>query len=210
MQNEDFWNLIRGRRSIRRYQDREVPDALITQVLEAARWAPSAHNRQPWRFAVIPRGETRHRLVEAMAARWVQDLRADGLTDEEITRRVARSRRRLLGAPVLILVALSMVDMDTYPDPVRQQSEYIMAVQSTALAAQNLMLAAHHLGLGTCWICAPLFVPDVVRAYLNLPADWIAQAFISMGYPAERPQKERHPLETRVIWINKDRGASTS
>jgi len=201
MRDEDFWNLIRGRRSIRRYQQRDVPRAMILQLLEAARWAPSAHNRQPWRFAVIPRGETRRHLVEAMADRWVEDLRRDGLTDEEITRRVERSRQRLLSAPVLILLALSMVDMDTYPDPVRQQAEYIMAVQSTALAAQNLMLAAHHLGLGSCWICAPLFVPDVVRAVLDLPEDWIAQAFISVGYPAEHPQKARHPLHEHVLWV---------
>ena len=201
MRDEDFWNLIRGRRSIRRYQQRDVPRAMILQLLEAARWAPSAHNRQPWRFAVIPRGETRRHLVEAMADRWVEDLRWDGLTDEEITRRVERSRQRLLSAPVLILLALSMVDMDTYPDPVRQQAEYIMAVQSTALAAQNLMLAAHHLGLGSCWICAPLFVPDVVRAVLDLPEDWIAQAFISVGYPAEHPQKARHPLHEHVLWV---------
>ena len=201
MRDEDFWNLIRGRRSIRRYQQRDVPRAMILQLLEAARWAPSAHNRQPWRFAVIPRGETRRHLVEAMADRWVEDLRRDGLTDEEITRRVERSRQRLLSAPVLILLALSMVDMDTYPDPARQQAEYIMAVQSTALAAQNLMLAAHHLGLGSCWICAPLFVPDVVRAVLDLPEDWIAQAFISVGYPAEHPQKDRHPLHEHVLWV---------
>ncbi len=61
----------------------------------------------------------------------------------------------------------------------------MMAVQSVALAAQNMLLMAHAEGLGACWMCAPLFCPDVVRAALALPADWEAQALLTLGYPAE-------------------------
>ncbi len=206
--SDPFFTLLRTRRSIRRYQERDVSEDLIWTLLEAAHWAPSAHNRQPWRFAVIPRGRVRQRLVAAMAERWAADLRGDGVGEGEIIRQVNRSRERLLSAPTLLLLALSMADMDAYPDPKRQHAEYLMAVQSTALAAQNLMLAAHYLGLGTCWICAPLFVPDVVQKVLSLPEDWVAQAFISVGYPAERPQKERYPLQQHVVWIKEDEEAS--
>jgi F420 biosynthesis protein FbiB-like protein len=93
-----------------------------------------------------------------------------------------------------------MVDMDRYPDPERSAAERLMAVQSTALAVQNLLLAAHAEGLGACWMCAPLFCPDVVSAQLNLPEDWEPQALITIGYPAEQKQSARQPLETRVLW----------
>ena len=91
--------------------------------------------------------------------------------------------------------------MDRYPDDKRNAAEHTMAVQSTALAAQNLLLAAHNEGLGACWICAPLFCPDVVVKTLDLPPGWEPQALITLGYPAA-PAREstRQPLETRVIW----------
>ena len=75
-----------------------------------------------------------------------------------------------------------------------------MAAQSTALAAQNLLLAAHDAGLGACWMCAPLFCPDVVSTQLDLPADWEPQALLTLGYPDEQKQSTRQPLETRVVW----------
>jgi nitroreductase len=93
-----------------------------------------------------------------------------------------------------------MADMDRYGDEQRNLNEYIMAAQSTAMAGQNLLLAAHEAGLGACWMCAPLFCPDVVRDVLNLPEDWQPQALIPLGYPAETREKTRHPLEASVLW----------
>ena len=90
--------------------------------------------------------------------------------------------------------------MDTYPDPLRAEAERLMAVQSVALACQNLLLAAHDAGLGACWLCAPLFVPDVVRSVLDLPDQWHPQAIITLGYPAEEKEKERAPLDACVVW----------
>ncbi len=195
-----FWSLVQGRRSIRRYRDRPVPRALLEAVLQAATWAPSAHNRQPWRFCVVTDPALKERLSRAMAARWQADLAADGWPPDRIARRVAISHARLTAAPALILLALSMADMDRYPDERRAQAEWTMAVQSTALAGQNLLLAAHHYGLGACWMCAPLFVPQVVAQVLDLPSDWEPQALITLGFPAEERSSERAPLESRVLW----------
>ena len=75
-----------------------------------------------------------------------------------------------------------------------------MAVQSVALACQNLLLAAHAHGLGACWMCAPLFVPELVRDTLDLPQTWEPQALITLGYPAEERESERVPLDSRVVW----------
>ncbi len=188
------------RRSVRRYHPDPVPRAMIEQVLTAATWSPSAHNRQPWRFAVVETRAQKEALARAMGARLRRDLEADNTPSEVIENDVARSYSRMTSAPVLIVLCLSMVDMDTYADDRRAQAEYIMAVQSTAMAGQNLLLAAHGLGLGACWMCAPLFCPQVVRDVLALPEDWQPQGLIGMGYPAETREKTRHPLETRVLW----------
>ena len=100
----------------------------------------------------------------------------------------------------LIMLCLSMVDMDVYADERRNHQEYIMAVQSVAMAGQNILLAVYEVGLGACWMCAPLFCPDVVKEALNLPDDWQPQALLTVGYPAEMREKTRKPLETSVLW----------
>lgn len=196
----DLLTLMQTRRSIRRYDPREVPQHLVQQVLEAARWAPSAHNRQPWRFVVITESEAKVNLATAMGKRLRADLTRDNVPEVEIEKDVSRSYERITQAPVLILLALSMVDMDAYPDERRSRYEHTLAVQGVALAGQNLLLMAHYLGLGACWVCAPLFVPDVVQQALELPADWEAQALITMGYPAEIRERTRQPLEEKVLW----------
>lgn len=191
---------IRSRRSIRRYLPDAVSETLIARLLEAAIWAPSAHNRQPWRFCVITSDETKQSLAGAMGARLRRDLARDGAPEAVIEADAGRSYQRITQAPVLIVLCLSMSDMDVYPDAVRAHNEYLMAVQSTAMAAQNLLLAAHDAGLGACWMCAPLFCPDVVGATLNLPEDWQPQALITLGYPAESKEKPRKPVEMSVLW----------
>lgn len=196
----DMLDLILTRRSIRRYDGRLVPPDVVERLLAAAMWAPSAHNRQPWRFVVMEEATNKERLAAVMGAQLRRDLAADGLPPEAIERDAARSYARLTAAPLLVLVCLSLSDMDDYPDARRQAHETTMAVQSAAMAGQNLLLAAHALGLGACWVCAPLFCPEVVRETLALPVDWQPQGLITAGYPAETRQKTRASLETRVIF----------
>ncbi len=191
---------IRARRSIRRYGERSVPRPIIEALLMTATWAPSAHNRQPWRFAPVLDGDMRQRLARAMGEQLRADLAADHAPPDVIDKDAGRSYTRITAAPVLIVVCLSMADMDSYPDPKRAAAEYVMAVQSTAMAVQNLLLTAHSYGLGACWMCAPLFCPEVVRGTLDLPSDWQPQALITLGYPAEHKEKPRQPLETKILW----------
>lgn len=188
------------RRSIRRYRQEIVSRKQLEAVLEAAIWAPSAHNRQPWRFAVVETQVQKEQLAQAMGARLRRDLQADGVSAELIEVDAGRSYSRITSAPVLIVLCLSMADMDVYTDEKRSQNEYIMAVQSVAMAGQNILLAAHDVGLAACWMCAPLFCPDVVKDALDLPDDWQPQALLTLGYPAETREKTRKPLEVSVIW----------
>lgn len=194
-------NLIQSRRSIRRYTAEPVTPELLERLLTAATWAPSAHNRQPWRLVVMREVGAKVQFADAMSERLRADRLADGDLPEAIEQDVARSQTRITGAPVVILLCLTLADMDHYPDERRTQAERLMAVQSVAMAAQNLLLAAHAEGLGACWLCAPLFCPDTVRAALALPDDWEPQALITLGYPANVGKLPmRRPLDELTVW----------
>jgi coenzyme F420-0:L-glutamate ligase/coenzyme F420-1:gamma-L-glutamate ligase len=195
---EELYQLIKNRRAIRRYEDRPIPEELIERLLTAAIWAPSAHNRQPWRFAVLKSFVSKDKLAKAMGDKLRQDRLSDGDSERVIERDVSRSYGRITGAPVVILFFLSMVDMDHYPDKRRREAERQMAVQSVAMAVQNMWLAAAVEGLGACWLCAPLFVPHLVQETLGLPEDWQAQGLLTLGWPAEERQKDRHPWKESV------------
>jgi PPOX class probable F420-dependent enzyme len=191
-----------GRRSVRRYLDREVPKEAVETVLEAARWAPSPHGRQPWRFAVVEREETKARLAEAMGEEWRANLEMDGQSAEIVEKRLEGSRNRLLEAPVLVLLCLYLQDLDVYPDASRQQNETTMAVQSLGATAQNMLLAAYSLGLDTSWMCAPLFCPEKVTEALGLDSRLVPHALLTLGYAEGDPPKRhsRRPLEELVVY----------
>ena len=191
---------IRERRSIRRYLAKPMPRAALEDLLEAATWAPSAHNRQPWRFVVIEAAPAKERLALAMGERLRQDLARDGLSQALIEKDATRSYQRITGAAALILLCLSLEDMDDYPDARRSASEHVMAIQSAAMAGQNILLLASAMGFGACWMCAPLFCPDVVREALNLFADWQPQGMITLGYPAEERSRHRDSWEQATLW----------
>ena len=196
----DLASLLRGRHSVRQYQTRPVARELVEQVLEAARWAPSPHGRQPWRFVVITRQEVKAQLTERMGETWQRQLQMDGQAAEIVAIRKEKSRQRILGAPAIIIACLYLEDLDRYPDEKRQADETTMAIQSIGAAIQNMLLMAYDLGLDTGWMCAPLFCPEIVCEALNLDTRLIPHALITVGYAAADPQRrERLPLDTLVV-----------
>jgi coenzyme F420-0:L-glutamate ligase/coenzyme F420-1:gamma-L-glutamate ligase len=196
----DFLPLARGRRSVRAFQDRPVPRAALETMLEAARWAPSPHGRQPWRFVVLTRAEPKRRLAEAMGGDWQRQLELDGQAREIIQLRLEKSHERIRTAPAIVLACLYLEDLDRYPDPERQRAEEIMAIQSVGAAIQNMLLAAFSLGLDTGWMCAPLFSPATVRAALDLEETLIPHALIPVGYVAHDPNRRPHrPVSDLVV-----------
>jgi coenzyme F420-0:L-glutamate ligase/coenzyme F420-1:gamma-L-glutamate ligase len=199
----DLITLIRGRRSVRKYQDRPVDREVLLQMLEAARWAPSPHGRQPWRFAVLTQPKPKARLAEHMGETWQANLQMDGQAEEIIAIRLAKSRQRILHAPAIIIPCLYLEDLDHYPDEQRQTDETTMAIQSLGAAIQNMLLMAYDLGLDTGWMCAPLFCPEVTCSALNLDSRLIPHALITVGYAAADPQRrERIPLEKMISYFN--------
>ncbi|GHO82949.1 nitroreductase family protein [Dictyobacter formicarum] len=196
----DLATLMRSRRSVRQYQDRPVPREMLLQMLEAARWAPSPHGRQPWRFVVLTKPDIKLHLANAMGATWRQNLEMDGQPAEIVNIRLEKSYQRILRAPALIIPCLYLEDLDQYSDARRQEDEKTMAVQSIGAAIQNMLLTAYDLGLDTGWMCAPLFCPEVVCEALELDSRLIPQALITVGYAAADPKRRpRLPLDSLIV-----------
>ena len=192
---------LRTRRSVRHFLPEPPPAEVVEHILETATWAPSAHNRQPWRFVVLTSPAVKTTLAEGMAAQLRQDLLADGCAPEEIERQAGRSLQRIQSAPLAVLLCLEAAEIDVCPDAARQAAATQMAVQSVALAGGTLLLAAHAEGLGGVWVCAPLFAPQAAQQALDLPEGWLPQALLLLGYPARLPEpRPRRPLAEVVVY----------
>jgi coenzyme F420-0:L-glutamate ligase / coenzyme F420-1:gamma-L-glutamate ligase len=179
-------NAIKERRSIRKYQAKEVSKEVVKELLIAAGSAPSAHNAQPWRFLVLADAGVKRELALAMTQAWAEDLADDDVT---INKEMRKARvERSANAPVLILACLTMDGMQKFNDKKRQKIERDLAIQSLGAAIENLLLAAHAAGLGACWYCAPSFCKDKVREMLEIPKPVEPHAFITLGYPCECPE----------------------
>jgi coenzyme F420-0:L-glutamate ligase/coenzyme F420-1:gamma-L-glutamate ligase len=197
---EELAALVRGRRSVRAFQSRPVPRAIVEEAIAAAGWAPSPHGRQPWRFVVVQSQDRRDALADAMAETWRAQLRLDGQDETIVEARLQKSRDRLQRAPVLIIPCLYLEGLDTYPDANRQQAEVTMAIQSLGAAVQNLLLSLYAAGVDGGWMCAPLFCPDVVRAALGLEPTMDPHALIAVGYAASDPvRRPRLPLDELIV-----------
>jgi F420 biosynthesis protein FbiB-like protein len=200
-----FERVIRERRSVRRFRDEPIDDIIVQRVLEAGLWAPSPHGTQPWRFAVITQRANRERLADSMADSWRHNLEMDNEPADIIEGRLAGSRRRLLEAPVLIVISLFTGDSDRYPDPTRAQAERTMAIQSLGACVENMLLAAFASGIDAGWMCAPLFCPEIVAETLGLDPELTPHGLIAMGHAAADPKRRsRRSLDTLIVWD--DRG----
>lgn len=184
---------------MRRFKPDPVPDSVIQSVLSTATYAPSAHNRQPWRFCVVTDLSVKIDLAEAMAIDFERDLTRDGLSPEKIQAQLKRSYDRITSAPVAILLCLDMSEMDSYPDEKRQYAERMMAIQSVAAAGLQLLLAAHAEDLGGVWVCSPLFVQETIKKTLNLSTAWEPQAMFFVGYPTEIPEVREKKLVQDIL-----------
>lgn len=150
----DIFDAIKNRRSVRRFEDRPVPDEIIRKIVEAGQWAPSACNRQDWRFIIVDSKEVRDRILKETTAHFVGK------------------------APLLIFVVYSNRT---------DNLEYKDHLLSGAMAAQNMQLAAHALGLGACCV-NNLPIKSRLRKILNIPRSYDPVALLCMGYPKAVPK----------------------
>jgi F420 biosynthesis protein FbiB-like protein len=179
-----------------------VPNSIIENILATATYAPSAHNRQPWRFVVVTDVSVKSQLADAMARDFERDLLRDAVPPEKIQAQLKRSKDRITSAPVAIILCLDMSEMDAYPDEKRKQAERTMAVQSVAAAGLQLLLAAHAEGLAGVWTCSPLFAQETIQKTLNLSESWEPQGMFFIGYTDEKLEaRERKSIESISLFL---------
>ena len=200
MTTTDLHTFLQTRRSIRRFKPDPVPDSVIERILTTATFAPSAHNQQPWRFAVLTDASVKTHLGETITSKMRADMQAEVADTSDIEKRAAISLRRLNEAPLIIVLC-----RDTTTVRVDTPEEVLMGIQSSALAGLQLMLAAHAEGLGSNWICWPLYAQEATRTVLELPETWEPQAMYFFGYPAETPKtKEVKDFRSLTISLTTD------
>ncbi len=166
-----MFEAITGRRSIRAFKSDDVSQEMIMKLVEAAKWAPSAGNIQPWELAVVRKSEVKKRLAEA-----------------------AYGQAFIEEAPVVIVVCANEArSSESYGE----RGEHLYCIQDTAAAIQNLLLAGYSLGLGTCWVGA--FDEEKTKQILKIPRGIRPVAIIPVGYPAEFPQPRKRRLLEEII-----------
>lgn len=194
-------DLIKKRKTIRKFKDTKIDREKVVSLIEAAVQAPSAHNFQPWEFIIIDEQQTKENLSSKMAETWIKNLKKDGKSKSEIEARVALSKERINNAPIIIIPCFDTSKVEKYGDS-RDKAEFIMGIQSLALASGNILLKATELGYGVLWLCAPLFCLDDVRSALNIPDNIMPQEILILGVPDEDPEKPKRKNVDNLIHYN--------
>lgn len=201
---------IQVRRSIRKFSPDDVPDALIKQVLEAARLAPSGSNRQPWCFMVVRDKALKGELCRiCLGQRFIEEAPVVIVCFGNLERysvEAKKSRRQEMSdSGVLETLSGRWAEreyrdcMDSLPPPPREQ--LITPVTSnTYIAIEHMILMATALGLGTCWVGAFSSAVEVNRLF-GLPDTLVPVALVPMGYSAGEipPPRPRLKLEEILL-----------
>ncbi len=200
MDADGLLETIKTRRSIRRFTDSRPERGEIERIVEAATWAPSNHNRQGWKFIVFERPE-RIRVLAERVRESVKKLVVDA------PRQVASHSDELIDAACAFgdapVVVLAMHKRRPAVGGTLVESAVGAwasgELLSTAMAIENLLLAAHAMGLGACPMTAPLLAGEVWRSLPDLPAGFEPTCLVALGYPAEHPPAPRRKALTHVI-----------
>jgi nitroreductase len=209
----DILEVISTRKSIRRYKPDPIPDEIILKVLEAARWAPTGENYQPWRFIVIKNQETKNKIgnlakmgsgsrMTAWYCLGEMQRRFEEIQDPDKRAEVLRFMYSgevsefAKQAPVVIAVIGSLMEGS------------VDVPYDLSACIENMLLEAHSLGLGACWVHGPVAsTRDALKfkKILKIPTgmgEYKVLAYVAIGWPAEarRHPRPKKPLEELVYW----------
>ena len=182
---------IKSRWAIRSYEDKPVPGSAIQTMLEAATYAPSAINVQPWKFTIVTSKDEMKRLsdiAKPALIRMLPDVGDEGLVG--LKKRLADPNYNIFyNAPLLVFIC-------------GVKSPY--AVYDCSMAAQNMMLTAYTLGIGSCWIGTAVVLANdpKIKVQLAVPEDHDVHAAIIFGYPTggfpKAPEKHSPKVLKRI------------
>jgi len=198
----ELGEVIKTRRSVRKFQDKPVAEDLLLKALELATWAPNGGNYQPWRFLIVSNKNLINQMADAVKAKteliasWPEAKQCG-----EVVERWRKTSAFFRGAPVCIAVLMSkyssiadqILRARGEADPMgREIRSYRQlgdsTLQSVAAAITYLLLILHHFGLGATWMAGPQQAKKEIEQLLGVPADWNFVDLIPVGYPAETPK----------------------
>ena len=215
----DLLDIIKSRRSIRAFERALPPTEIIKQCLEAATWAPSATNQQPWEFIVLT-GNELEKVNEIILDNFAERMQANdsfGGVPEHLAQRQQEIFAALLDAgereginpneifqkSLCFFEAPVGVYFVTYK---RADHQYRL---STAAALENFLLAAHAQGLGTCWLTVTVICEEDIKKHLGISQDKELLGGVALGYPAKDSllnifQRTRVPVDEVTRWLGFD------
>lgn len=192
---------LKSRRSYKlEFKTVEINRESIEECIDIARYAPSAHNRQHWRYIILEQDSTREKLINKMNQKLKEDLVKDGIDDSFISQKTKKRRETFLKAPLLVLLCLDTGELEGYRDNERNRLEYLMGVQSISASATYFLLALEAKGFASSWYCAPLFAEDIVKEVLNIPNTYIPMAFFTIGFPKTIPNVPKRKNLNEIIF----------
>ncbi len=196
--------VMTGRRSIRKYLEKEIPREVLEGVINTALWAPSGMNRQDWEIVIVS-GKTRENLAKIVSRSKKHILpHLEKLFPEKIIKISLQVFENFGGAPVVLLVYVprdipnispEMNDVERYHTEFKRFNRLL----SASALVQNLLLAAYAKGLGTCWMTGPKYMEEEINKLVGME-DRELVALIPIGYPDQSPPAP--PRKPGVVkWI---------
>jgi nitroreductase len=190
MPNNKLIEAIKNRRSIRQFKSKPISRRIIKALIDAARYAPSNSNRQPWKFLVVTSRTLKNRLAAEIKKEWKKKLLR---LDKEL-----RAEIGMYGANLDFFVTAPAVIIALYKKPSllvekiigkkNADKEYFYGeVVSTSMAVQNLLLMAHACRLGACVMTGPLVAEDRIKKTLNIAPHYNICCIIPVGWPINLP-----------------------
>lgn len=197
----ELMDVIRGRRSVRKFQDRPIPDDVLEQVLEAGRLAPSGHNCQRWRFGVVTRDDLKARLVKAAGGQdWIATapvvLAFCSVLEDDLAARPAGDDT-VAGA--YFRYGKELIDY-LHACPNRRAMRVFSDFPDVLIAGQQMLLAAENAGLRGCWI--GYVNVEMAGEILQLPQDMACTYLMPIGYPDEEPGPIERKGRDQVVFHN--------
>jgi len=183
--------IIKSRRSIRKFTDADVPDEIIQKLAEAARWAPSPTNRQGTEIIVIRNRDLKDKMAEVVKQS-INELETKVPNEDALQtlRDYGNYFTFFKEAPVVLVITYRPKQSITgiLTGSSGKPRDYIADISGTAAAIQNILLTAHSLGYGTCWMTGPLIAEEPLADLLEIRPPRRLAAIVPLGIPAEQPE----------------------